>query len=295
MSPLWKWPRRKRSDSTETPAFTGRTGQEINLLHGVLTKTNGTQTLTVLCPDGQAFMFPSEHPNFKAAQALVFDDEVKDSESYRKLFNVEEHVRSLFGVVTDRVRVAEGQVYFDDKTVHNTVTDRILQFMEEGRDDFAPLAKFLENVSDNPNPKSREVLFDWLEANSLAIDEDGYVVAFKGVGNDYTPSQRGPGIVNGVDLGDNALIEYKPGNIVSIERSKCDESNARCSTGLHVANRRFADTFNRTPKTVEVRINPRDVVSVALDGREKIRCCRLRVVGDAPPASHFNSALRVGV
>jgi hypothetical protein len=153
----------------------------------------------------------------------------------------------------------------------------------------------MENIADNPNENSRNQLFDWLERHHLAIDEDGFVVCFKGVSAEYKPSRNGPGIVNGVDMGANALLDYSPGNTVSIERSKCDENpNIHCSVGLHVANRRFAE--NHMIKTVEVRVNPRDFVSVTNDSsREKIRCCRLRVVGDAPPADYFNSALRVGV
>jgi hypothetical protein len=294
MSPIWKWPRKKRREEEKTTgaSFSGVTDDKLRYS---LTGQNGSSTLVVMCPDGQAFTFPSEHPNFKLADELAREKGEKSSEEYRKLFDVEQRVRDLFGVLTDRVRVAEGIVYFDEKPVHNVISDRILAFMEEGRTDFTPLAKFMENIEDNPNAQCRETLFEWLEANSLAIDEDGFVVCFKGVKNDYTPSRTGPAIVNGVDLGDDATIHYTPGNIISIAREKCNESAAQCSTGLHVANRRFADTFNSTPKTVEVRVNPRDVVSVRLDGREKIRCCRLRVVGDAPPASHFNSALRVGV
>lgn len=293
----WKLPRWKRTPtSTPEPApqFRGTVASE-GKLHATLTRSNGSQTLIVLIPDGQVFTFPSEHPNFVTARDLAFSDNApKDADSYRKLFDVEEAVRDLFGVITDRVRVAEGIVYFDDVRVHNTVTERILDFMEQGRTDLSPLARFMENVNDNPNEKCRETLFEWLEANKLALDDDGHVICFKGVSSNYTPSRRGPGIVDGVDLGDNALIEYKPGSIVSIERSKCNEGAAHCGVGLHVANEKFARNFNGQ-RVIEVRVNPRDVVSVRLDGRDKIRCCRLRVVGDVPPGTAFANALKVGV
>lgn len=294
MSPIWKWPRRKRQAESQssTPAFTATSASE---LHWTLTGRNGSSTLIVLCPDGHAFTFPHEHPNFVRAQELAVDKDEKDSAKYRKLFDVEESIRQLFGVITDRVRVSEGIVYFDEKPVHNAVTDQILRFMDEGREDFAPLAKFMEQLDANPNERSRDYLFQWLEKNALAIDDDGWVIGFKGVSNEYTPSRRGPGIVNGIDLGSDALIEYKPGNLVSIPREKVDESASHCSIGLHVGTRSFADSFNGTPRTVEVRFSPADVVSVDQSDRQKIRVCRLRVVGDAPPAEHFNSALRVGV
>jgi hypothetical protein len=270
---------------------------ESGKLHATLTRSNGTQTLIVLCPDGKSFSFPNEHPNFVNAKALAFPDQgeaQKDSEAYRKLFDVEESIRDLFGVITDRVRVAEGIVYFDEKPIHNQVTEQILRFMEEGRDDFTPLAKFMEQLEANPNERSKEHLFQWLEKHNLAIDENGHIIGFKGVYQNYTPTRRGPGIVNGVDLGDNALLEYKPGNLVSIPREKVDESTAHCSIGLHVGTRSFAQSFVTGGRVVEVRFSPADVVSVDQSNREKIRVSRLRVVGDAPPASHFEAALRVG-
>jgi hypothetical protein len=292
MSPMWKWPRRKRR--SEVPNAQTFTNVASDKLHWSLSGSNGSRTLVVMCPDGKAFTFPGEHPNFGAARDLALDQGEKDSERYRKLFDVEESIRSLFGVITERVRVAEGIVYFDEKPVHNIVTDTILRFMEEGRDDFTPLAKFMELLDANPNKTAQDSLFSWIEKHSLAIDSDGWVVGFKGVSQRYTPSQRGPAIVDGVDLGDNALIVYKPGALVSIERSKVNENPAQhCGVGLHVGTRRFADGFSE--RTVEVRFSPADVVSVDTSNREKIRVCRLRVVGDAPPADHFNSALRVGV
>lgn len=293
---IWKWPRRKRQSSTTTQTFAGAASSE-GKLNAHLTRQNGSKTLLVLCPDGQVYMFPHDHPNFSKAVEIAIDSETPpiDSETYRKLFDVSERVKDLFGVITDRVRVSEGIVYFDEKAVHNTVTEQIIRFMEEGREDFTPLAKFMENVAANPNEKAREYLFQWLETHQLAIDDDGWAVGFKGVSNNYTPSRTGPGIVNGVPVKVGDKIPYRPGNLVSIPREKVDESTAHCSIGLHVGTREFADSFNNTPRTVEVRFNPADVVSVDQSDRQKIRVCRLRVVGDAPPADHFNSALRVGV
>jgi hypothetical protein len=302
MSPMWKWPRRRRSSEVSTVAKSTPTfgTPAADKLHFSLSGSNGTRNLVVMCPDGKAFTFPNEHPNYEAAVKLALDEGEKDSEKYRKLFDVEESVRDLFGVITDRVRVAEGEVYFDDKPVHNTVTEQILRFMEEGipQEKWTALAKFMENIAENPNENSRNQLYDWLELHHLAIDEDGHVVCFKGVSNDYKPSRNGPGTVvypdGRVIETRSGLLDYHPGNVVSIDRAIVNENkNVHCSVGLHVSNRRYADSFST--RVVEVRVNPRDFVSVTADsGREKIRCCRLRVVGDAPPADYFNSALRVG-
>jgi hypothetical protein len=301
---MWKWPRRKRQEQSSRSGFTGATSGDDKVIVN-LTRRNGTKTLLVLCPDGQSFMFPNDHPSFAKAVQVAIESEnpPTDSESYRKLWDVEESVRDLFGLITDRVRVAQGVVYFDEKEVHNAVTEQILSFMESGRSDFAPLAKFMEQLSENPNERSRDSLFEWLERQQLAIDDEGHVIGFKGVSREYKPSRVGPGIVDGVPVDESKgeKIVYKPGTIVSIPRDKVDESLSHCSIGLHIGTRSFADAFQsgygakNGGKTVEVRFSPRDVVSVDKSNREKIRVCRLRVVGDAPPAEHFEKALRVGV
>src|SRR4051794_14069903 len=99
MSPMWKWPRRKRQNESTTnpPTFTNTASTK---LHFSLSGSNGDRTLVVMCPDGKAFTFPFEHPNFKAASELALEKGEKNSESYRKLFDVEESVRDLFGVIT---------------------------------------------------------------------------------------------------------------------------------------------------------------------------------------------------
>ena len=149
MSPLWKWPRRKRQElsSQSERSFRVSGSEELNW---TVTGRNGHQTLIVLCPDGYSFSFPHDHPNFKAAEELARVQKERESEPYRKLFDVEESVRDLFGVITDRVRVSEGVVYFDDKPQHNTVSEQILRFMEEGIDNYLPLAKFMEKIGAIP-------------------------------------------------------------------------------------------------------------------------------------------------
>ena len=50
--------------------------------------------------------------------------------------------------------------------------------------------------------------------------------------------------------------------------------------GLHVGTFDYAQGWGRNGKVLEVRVNPRDIVSVPHRLRaQKLRCCRYRVVG----------------
>jgi hypothetical protein len=65
----------------------------------------------------------------------------------------------------------------------------------------------------------------------------------------------------------------KIGEVVSMNRKDCDESNALCSRGLHFVstnhaiNNKFGDTL------ISVLVNPAMIVSIPNDSYPKIRCC----------------------
>jgi hypothetical protein len=82
------------------------------------------------------------------------------------------------------VEVRDGQVFYAGEAVHNSVVDRILQFVAE-KFDFAPLVQFLENLIQNPSKASLDNLYRFLEHNKMPITQDGCFLAYKRVTHDY--------------------------------------------------------------------------------------------------------------
>lgn len=244
---------------------------------------DGERFLTVYVP-GEAPLLASveSHSNFDRLVELA----KAGDESVVELFDTERAVAKAFADVVDgRVAVRGGVVYFDDDAMDNAITEAILRFYEAG-ESFSPLVRFMENVMANPQVESREQFYRWLDQHQFPIDDDGNIVAYKGVerkaGDDegvYRSLHRGHAFVNGVEYTYD-YIPNKVGDVVTMPRSEVDfDPNSACSTGLHAGTHGYATSYARNGALMYVKINPRDVVSVPHDSSsQKVRVCRYEVV-----------------
>lgn len=234
-------------------------------------------TLTVW-KDGKAFTATdTSHANFADILVAVRNGD----ENATDLFDLTAPVKAKFLSVTDRVTVEGGTVFFDGEVIDNALTEQIVEFLNAG-EDFTPLVNFFVKIMSNPNAHSREHLFQWLTSAKFAIAPDGDFIAYKGVNHNLTSVTAGPGIVNGVETTGN--LDNSIGNVVEMDRATVTfDPDVHCSVGLHVGNWGYASGFGS--KTLEVRVNPADVVSVPNDhGYAKMRVAKYRVVKvvDAP-------------
>jgi len=244
-----------------------------------LTEDDGVRSSVTAFIDGGLFAATADHPNFNRICTSLLDgpDDEPDWEArIRDLFDVSVSVGNKFRIVTDRVSVMHGKVYFDGAPVDGAITKAILAYNAASDDDsLLAVANFMEKIALNPDRNSREQLFVWLGEHDFGICPDGDFIAYKGLQADGTSQYRGTAIVNGVVV--NGHIPNAPGTVIEMPRHQVtnDPGNA-CAQGLHVANWRFAQGWDRT--TVRVKVNPRDVVSVPRVHSEKMRVCRYRVV-----------------
>lgn len=175
----------------------------------------------------------------------------------------------------DRVAIEEAQVIFDGAPIHDAVADTLIRYYREGRDT-NNIVEFLKRLQKNPSEHSRAQLFDWVETRNLTIDEEGYIIGYKGVREDLTSVHPGPATVNGEPFEGNVPNDI--GSVIELDRELVNDNPYEgCSTGLHVGSYAYASGFGRI--TVLVRVDPADVVSVPSDsGFAKMRCCRYEVL-----------------
>lgn len=179
------------------------------------------------------------------------------------------------GVIT----VKNGEVLYDGKVLHNSVTQRILDLIQEGFD-AQPLMNFLTKLMQNPSFAAVNELYDWLERTSLPICEDGDFMAYKKVRSDYldfftrqipnkpvaamTAEERAkyPITVNDVtvEIEDDVTV-------VSMPRNKVDDNrNATCSYGLHFCSLSYLPNYmGGQGRVLLVKVNPTNVVSIPTD------------------------------
>ena len=223
----------------------------------------------------------SDHPNFDTILDRLTNG-LRMDEDFEGLFDIAETVRQSFENLSERVSVANGRVYFDGDEIHGVITDHILRFLDDD-EELTPVVNFLENVMQNPEPHSRENLYRWLQADAagFTIDQYGFIVGYKGIALDDqglpVSIHSGRAIVDGEVV--EGRIPNTEGSIIEMPRSGVAfDPSLGCSYGLHVGTWSYANSFGNGG-TLEVRVNPRDVVSVPTDsGDQKMRVCRYEVV-----------------
>lgn len=235
----------------------------------LFTSDGENHSLTFCLPDGVPQIVDGSHPNFRE---IVKAARAGDSAKIDTLLSVG---KTLDSTLPNEFTRQGGTILYKGEALSEALSQSIIGVLDTNGD-LAPLTKFAARLEANPSKHSRDQLFAWMNNYGININEDGHLIAYKGVNTDLTSISAGPGIVNGERVKGN--LDNTPGNVVEIERRYVDDDpNAACSTGLHVGNWDYASRFG--PVTVTVAVDPADVVSVPHDCHAaKVRVAQYRVV-----------------
>ncbi len=165
------------------------------------------------------------------------------------------------------VSVQGDTLYWQGEVFNGTLAARMIQMLQEGFS-IEPMVAFMDNLMDNPSKRSVDELYGFLEKNNLPITPDGHFLAYKRVRDDFKDCHTG-------------TMDNSPGTVVEMPRNKVDDDKDRtCSTGLHFCSQEYLKSFGGA-RTVIVKINPRDVVSIPSDyNNSKGRACRYEVISE---------------
>jgi hypothetical protein len=244
---------------------------------------SGFEQITVFVKGKGQFPARSDHPNFEEIVAAAREGD----ESVIDLFDISVTAGTKFQSLTERVSAAHGTLYFDGAPLHNALAEQVMQFLNDGVEDWKPLVNFYEKLATNPQDESVEHLFKFIDVNrdkqteAFTITDDGNFIAYKGVASDgnggYKSTASGKAIVDG-----EVVVGYIPnavGSVVEMPRNEVTfDPGKHCHSGLHVGTFAYAQSYGRGGAMLKVLINPRDVVSVPNDSAEKMRVCRYKVL-----------------
>lgn len=236
--------------------------------HNAVFTSKGTSTIILFDKDLTPHLVTEEHPNYlRIVAGLAENEDVTEW--------LDPMAAQVFLGLSGKVSVVGDKLFYDGQEVHNGLTDTILRYRREGREVFN-LVRFMERLVQNPDPDSVEQLFTWTQAKDLVIDSDGFIIAYKGVTADQLSVHSGTAFVDGVEH--TGQIPNVEGTVISMPRDKVNSNpNQGCSYGLHVGNWSYASRFGEV--TLEVRVDPADVVSVPSDcSYQKMRTCRYEVI-----------------
>jgi hypothetical protein len=212
-----------------------------------------TSTSTTVVVDGQTYTVPADR-----AGPLIAAIKADDMDAVRKIVTLKEQVQQAF----DNITINGGHVSYKGQPVDNYVVDLILN----NPIDAEPIARFLNNVMDNPSRRAVQDLYKWCEKAKMPLTRDGHIIAYKKIREDFTDCHTGK-------------FDNSPGKIVSVPRNEVDEDpDKTCSYGLHFCSADYLNHFGGA-RTVLVKVHPRDVVAFPRDyNLSKARCCRYEVL-----------------
>ena len=158
-------------------------------------------------------------------------------------------------------------LYWKGKELNTGLSVRMIQMLQDGFP-IEPMVNFMENLYSNPSHRAVTELYGFLEKNNLPITPDGHFLAYKKVRANFFDVHSG--------TMDNSI-----GNVVEMERHEVnDNKDQTCSTGLHFCGMSYLSCFGGD-RTVIVKVNPADVVSIPSDYNDaKGRACRYEVIGE---------------
>jgi len=165
------------------------------------------------------------------------------------------------------VEIQGETLFWKGKELNTGLSVRMIQMLQEGFP-IEPMVNFMENLYKNPSKRAVTELYGFLEKGNLPITPDGHFLAYKKVRANYMDVHSG-------------TFDNSVGQIVEMERHDVDDNKDNtCSTGLHFCSMSYLSSFGGE-RTVIVKINPADVVSIPSDYNDaKGRTCRYEVIGE---------------
>jgi len=167
------------------------------------------------------------------------------------------------------------------KVPEDLAQDIIGTIKTHGKEEGERLIKFLDNLMENSSFKAIEGLYRFMKHNSIEINPDGSIAAWKGV-MDNLYSSHGGSIKSSSTITVNELGQVYNGHFgkeIRVDRSEVDDDpDSTCSHGLHVGSREYASGW--APTLISVKVWPEDVVAVPKDYEgQKMRTCGYTPLG----------------
>ncbi len=175
------------------------------------------------------------------------------------------------------IKVFDGVITYKNTPVKNYMVDKIFEFMEDGLD-FMPLVRFLDSLLANPSKEVQDDLYFFLEANQMAITEDGGFLAYKLVKDNGSPYYQS-----------SSDMVYRLGETYEMKREDVSQTREECfGAGLYFGNKGYwnnsFDDQNRYTgdgKMFIVKLMPEWVVSIpSKEAQTKGRAYKMQVIAE---------------
>jgi hypothetical protein len=211
-----------------------------------------TSSITVILDTPKAM--DSSHPNFEKVKDLLTRSAVTDTET---LLEMMEPVREFKNAITKSDFYIENDTVLIDIEGHpfrldEALGEEVLR-VYRAAGDLTALTNFVKKLAQNPDKEVHQQLYDFIKVCGLALTLDGDFLAYKNVREDFLDIYTG-------------TMDNSPGKVVEMPRFAVEKNpNRTCAPGLHFAAWGYLKHYGSGQKTVIVKIDPADVVSIPSD------------------------------
>jgi hypothetical protein len=234
-----------------------------------------SEDTATLLYEGKPYTLNSSHANFAPFKSALVEGDFETAINY---LDIKKQIKEF---ADGELKVENGSVYYYGTQLHGKVVDKLLELLESGLKLGSPFVKFVKNLLDNPSNNSVEELYDFLSYKSLPIDDDGYVIGYKGVCSDgWSKSGNTHTIVLQGEVNERGQIKNEVGDVIEVQRRSVDDNRQnQCSHGLHIGSFDYAKSWASDGQLLLVRFNPADAVSVPQDSEcQKLRVCKYEIL-----------------
>jgi len=221
-----------------------------------------TEDGIVVYVDNQPVSVSMNHPSIGGIKKAINEG---DGDKVLSLVNTKYDFNNAVKQYRQDVEFVDGVVYYKGEALNNNLTQRIISLHQEGFDVQSYL-NFLDKLMQNPSYNSREMLFKFIDDHKLPITPEGDILGYKGVTSDFKDCHT-------------RSFDNSVGVVNSMPRAQVDDNPKNdCSRGFHVGSESYATGFG--DRTVIVKVNPKNAVSVPDYDTNKLRVCEYEVVAE---------------
>ncbi len=213
--------------------------------------------------NGESRSVVKGYPRFNEIKDSLVDNDFSDMilAEVWDLMNLPKYIET-FTQGSLKVSHEEGKVWYGTFEIKNSLSDQLIKMLNEGKE-VTGFVKFMEMLLENPKQDIVEELYGFMEHNGIDIDNEGYILAYKGVRHDYLDRWT-------------KTISNAVGESPSMPASMVEHDPKKpCSAGLHAGSFEYADSWAGSQGHVMLlRIPPQNVMSVPWDtDSQKMRTC----------------------
>ena len=138
----------------------------------------------------------------------------------------------------NEVTIDKNGVSYKDFKLQGEMADAITLMFIEGRlDANSNLVHFIDNLVQNPDSRVLAQLYPFVLHNDIKISDDGHILAYKKVREDYKDIHSG-------------TMDNSPGKVLEMPRNMVEnDPDKTCAAGLHVCVQKHTSTILVAPMT----------------------------------------------